>query len=123
MTLPITFNPFDPQYIADPHAFYARLRETAPVQRATLPDGQTVWLVNRHADVEAACAETRLVKDPRNARSPEDLARMPAHPEATRYIRAGMVNRDPPDHSRLRRLVAKAFTPRMVEQLRLGGWG
>ena len=46
VTLPTLFNPYDPQYIADPHAFYARLRGTAPVQRATLPDGQGVWLLS-----------------------------------------------------------------------------
>jgi cytochrome P450 len=115
---PTLFNPFDPQYIADPHAYYARLRKTAPVQRATLPDGQALWLLTGYADVEAAFADPRLVKDPRNARSPEELARMPVRPEATRYLRTNMLSRDPPDHSRLRRLVSKAFTPRMVEQLR-----
>lgn len=117
MVLP-QFNPFDPQYIADPHAYYARLRETAPVQPAALPDGQTVWLLTRYADVEAAFVDPRLVKDPRNARSPEELAQMPARPEATRYVRTNMLARDAPDHTRLRRLVSKAFTPRMVEQLR-----
>jgi cytochrome P450 len=118
VTVPTLFNPYDPQYIADPHAFYARLRGTAPVQRATLPDGQGVWLLTGYAEVEAAFADPRLVKDPRNARSPDDLARMPARPEETRYLRSNMLSRDPPDHTRLRRLVSKAFTPRMVEQLR-----
>src|SRR5262249_13929072 len=46
------------------------------------------------------------------------LAGLPARPEATRYLRSNMLSRDPPDHIRLRRLVTKAFTPRMVEQLR-----
>lgn len=117
MSLPL-FNPFDPRYVADPHAYYARLRETAPVQRSALPDGQTVWVLTRYADVEAAFADPRLVKDPRNALTPEQLARMPVRPEATRYSRTNMLSRDPPDHTRLRRLVLKAFTPRMVEQLR-----
>ena len=118
MTQPILFNPFDPAYVANPHAFYARLRETAPVQQATLPDGQELWLLTRYADVEAAFADPRLVKDPRNARSPEELARMPVRPEAMQYIQTIMLRRDPPDHTRLRRLVSKVFTPRMVEQLR-----
>jgi cytochrome P450 len=118
VSLPTLFNPFDPEYVADPHAFDTRLRETAPVQRATLPDGQAVWLLTRYADVEAAFADPRLVKDSRNARSPDELARMPVRPEATRYLRTNMLSRDPPDHTRLRRLVSKAFTPRMVEQLR-----
>ena len=118
MTLPTLFNPYDPQYIADPHAFFARLRETAPVQRATLPDGQAVWLLTGYADVEAAFADPRLVKDVRNARSLDELARLPAPSETIRYLRCHMLYRDPPDHTRLRRLVSKAFTPRMVEQLR-----
>jgi len=88
------------------------------VQRAALPDGQAVWLLTRYADVEAAFAHPRLVKDPRNALSPAELARVPARPEATRYTRTNMLVRDPPDHTRLRRLVSKAFTPRTVEQLR-----
>lgn len=117
MALPL-FNPFDPQYVADPHAYYARLRETAPVQRSVLPDGQTVWVLTRYADVEAAFADPRLVKDPRNALTPEQIARRPPLPETLRYIRANMLSRDPPDHTRLRRLVSKVFTPRMVEQLR-----
>jgi cytochrome P450 len=68
--------------------------------------------------VEAALTDPRLVKDLRLARSPEELARVPAVPEAMRYLRHQMLSRDPPDHTRLRRLVSKAFTPRMVEQLR-----
>ncbi|MBP3960953.1 cytochrome P450 [Gemmata sp. G18] len=117
MSLPL-FNPFDPRYVADPHTYYARLRQTAPVQRAVLPDGQAVWLLTRYADVEAVFTDPRMVKDPRSACSPEQLARMPIRPESTRYARTNMLSRDPPDHTRLRRLVSKAFTPRMVEQLR-----
>jgi cytochrome P450 len=118
VTLTTLFDPFDPQYVADPHAFFARLRATAPVQSATLRDGQVVWLLTGYAEAEAAFADPRLVKDPRNARSLEGLARMPVRPEAMQYLRANMLSRDPPDHIRLRRLVSKAFTPRMVEQLR-----
>jgi cytochrome P450 len=116
VALPTLFNPFDPQYVADPHAFYARLRQTAPVQRATLPDGQAVWLLTRYADVEAAFADPRLVKEPRNAYSPDEFARMPALPEETRYMRSNLLYRDPPDHTRLRRLVSKGNRSR-VESL------
>jgi cytochrome P450 len=116
--LPILFNPFDPCYIADPHAFFARLRKTAPVQSAVLSDGQAVWLVTGYAEVEAAFADSRIVKDLRNARTPDELARLPALTDTTRYLRSHLLYRDPPDHTRLRRLVSKAFTPPMVEQLR-----
>jgi cytochrome P450 len=116
--MPTLFNPFDPQYIADPHAYFARTRNSGPVQRATLPDGRVVWLLTGYAEVEAAFADPRLVKDPRHAYSPDELARMPALPEETRYMRSNLLYRDPPEHTRLRRLVSKAFTPRMIEQLR-----
>jgi cytochrome P450 len=118
VNVPTLFNPFDPEYIADPHAFYARLRKTGPVQRAILADGQAVWVIIGYAEVEAAFADPRLVKEARNARSPDELARMPALPAETRYMRSNMLYRDPPAHTRLRRLVSKAFTPRMIEQLR-----
>jgi cytochrome P450 len=118
VALATLFNPFDPQYIADPHAYFARMRNSGPVQRATLPDGRAVWLLTGYAEVEAAFADPRLVKEPRNAHSPDELARMPALPEETRYMRSNLLYRDPPDHTRLRRMVSKAFTPRMIEQLR-----
>ena len=64
VTLPTLFNPYEPQYIADPHAFFARLREVAPVQRARLPDGQVVWLLTGYADVEAASRRRDEVEKP-----------------------------------------------------------
>ena len=63
VTQSILFNPHDPQYVAAPHAFYARLRQSAPVSRATLPDGRAVWLVTAYAAAEAALGDPRLVKD------------------------------------------------------------
>jgi cytochrome P450 len=77
-----------------------------------------VWLLTGYAEVEAAFADTRLVKEPRHAHAPAELARLPALPEETRYMRSNLLYRDPPDHSRLRRMVSQAFTPRMIEQLR-----
>ena len=118
MSQTILFNPFDPQFIANPHAFYAWLRETAPIQHATLPNGQPLWLVTRYADVEAAFSDPRLVKEPERVRTPEALARMPIGPEVLQYLNYNMLARDPPDHTRLKRLVSKVFTPRMVEQMR-----
>jgi cytochrome P450 len=113
---PIPFNPYDPQYTSDPRAFFAPLRETAPVQPATLPDGQAVWLLTRYADVEAALTEPRLVKDPRLACSPEELARMPAHPEAMRYLSHQMLSRDPPDQA-LQQTAAEILVPREITAL------
>lgn len=118
MTHTILFNPFDPQFTANPYPFYAHLRETAPVQRAALPDGQVLWLMTRYADVEAAFFDPRLVKEPHHAQTPEQLAHMPMVPEVLQYLNRNMLSRDPPDHTRLKRLVSKVFTPRRVAQMR-----
>ncbi|MCX4751554.1 cytochrome P450 [Kitasatospora sp. NBC_01287] len=104
---------FDAALLADPHGGYARLRAAAPVHRTTTPDGAPVWLVTRYQDVRAALADPRLSLDKRTAGSSgEHGASMP--PE----LDAHLLNLDPPDHTRLRRLVATAFTPRTVEGLR-----
>ncbi|QMU70619.1 cytochrome P450 [Streptacidiphilus sp. P02-A3a] len=104
---------FDGDLLADPHGGYARLRQAGPVHRTTTPDGAPVWLVTRYPDVRAALADPRLSLDKRSARSGgEHGASMP--PE----LDAHLLNLDPPDHTRLRRLVAKAFTPRGIDRLR-----
>jgi cytochrome P450 len=99
--------------LADPHGGYAELRKAGPVHRTTTPDGAPVWLVTRYQEVRAALADPRLSLDKRTARSSgEHGSSMP--PE----LDAHLLNLDPPDHTRLRRLVSKAFTPRNVEALR-----
>lgn len=104
---------FDNILLTDPHASYARLREAAPVHFTTTPDGEPVWLVTRYSDVRAALADPRLLLNKANARtSNEYKSSMP--PE----LDAHLLNMDPPDHTRLRRLVSKAFTPRGIEDLR-----
>ncbi|WP_051967299.1 cytochrome P450 family protein [Kitasatospora mediocidica] len=104
---------FDPALLADPHGGYAALRRAGPVHRTSTPDGAPVWLVTRYQDVRAALADPRLSLDKRTAGgSGEHGASMP--PE----LDAHLLNLDPPDHTRIRRLVAKAFTPRAVEALR-----
>jgi len=104
---------FDGSLMADPHSAYARLREAGPVHRTTTPDGAPVWLVTRYDDVRAALADPRLSLDKANAHTTgRHQSSMP--PE----LDAHLLNMDPPDHTRLRRLVAKAFTPRRIEGLR-----
>ncbi|MGP3925086.1 cytochrome P450 family protein [Streptomyces sp. 8N616] len=104
---------FDDALLADPHAGYTLLRKAGPVHRTTTPDGAAVWLVTRYEDVRAALADPRLSLDKRNARS--GGAHGPSMPpELDRHL----LNLDPPDHTRLRRLVSRAFTQRRVEGLR-----
>jgi cytochrome P450 len=103
---------------ADTYATFARMREHDPVVCQPGIDGETpIWWVTRYDDAEAVLLDDeRFVRDPRLALSPEQLPA--ALPEFFRFIDSNMLNRDGDTHRRLRRLVSKAFTPRMVEQLR-----
>lgn len=107
-----------PVHKADPFPFYARLREEAPVFRVTLPDKQSAWLISRYDDVAAALVDPRLAKDKRNALSREQAAKQPWVPPLFRPLMENMLDLDPPRHARLRALVQKAFTPRLVERMR-----
>ncbi|WP_333746346.1 cytochrome P450 family protein [Streptomyces sp. IBSBF 2950] len=99
--------------ITRPYDVYRSLRTASPVHRIAGPDGQPAWLVTRYDDVRAALADPRLSLDKTNAR--EGNYRGLALPPA---LDANLLNMDPPDHTRLRRLVGRAFTTRRVEQLR-----
>ncbi len=107
-----------PAFKADPFPFYARLRAKAPVHPVTLPDGRTAWLVTRYDDVAAILKDERFAKDPLNALSPEQHARQPWMPAFFRPLTRNMLDVDAPDHTRLRGLVHKAFTPRLIEGMR-----
>src|SRR5262249_16332956 len=100
---------------ADPYPFYGHLRRNFPVQRVTLPDRRTAWLVTRYDDVSAVLKDPRFAKDKSNVLTREQLPWVPAF---FAPLEQNMLDRDPPDHTRLRLLVQKAFTPRLVEQMR-----
>jgi cytochrome P450 len=106
-----------PEHKANPYPFYARLRDEAPVYRVTLPDRQAAWLIARYADVAAAFKDDRLVKDRLNALTPEQAAKQPWVPGFFKPLTRNMLDLDVPDHTRLRGLVHKAFTPRLVERM------
>jgi cytochrome P450 len=99
-------------YYQDPVGFFARLRESRPVVPVWMPDFGRVWLITRYADVRAALADPRVVNQPSD--SPGGGASVPGTATGVHAL----LNTDPPDHTRLRRLVQKAFTPRRAAQLR-----
>jgi cytochrome P450 len=107
-----------PEFKANPYPFYAHLRSQAPVFRVTLPDKQTAWLVSRYDDVVTVLKDDRFAKDRLNALTPEQIARLPWMPRFARPLTRNMLDLDPPEQTRLRALVQKAFTPRLVEQMR-----
>jgi cytochrome P450 PksS len=98
---------------ADPYPFYARLRREAPVYRVSL-DRQPVWLVTRYDDVAAVLKDERFAKHASSVMSPEQLARQPWVPGPLKPLSRSMLDLDAPDHTRLRALVSRAFTPRLV---------
>jgi cytochrome P450 len=99
--------------LTDPYEVYERLRTAAPVHPIRGTDGLPAWLVTRYDDVRAALNDPRLSLDKKHAR--EGHYRGLSLPPA---LDANLLNMDPPDHTRLRRLVGRAFTPRRTEALR-----
>jgi pimeloyl-[acyl-carrier protein] synthase len=112
----LEFNPFLPEVHEDPYPLYHRLRATDPVHRSPLG----FWVLTRHADVLAVLRDPRMSRDPRRS---ERVALLRATAEVDELLAAeeaapSMLFVDPPDHTRLRTLVNKAFTPAAVERLR-----
>ena len=106
------------RFKADPYPFYARLRAEAPVWRTTLPDKRTAWLVTRYDDVAEVLKDDTFAKDKLNAMDLEQRSKTPWVPGFLRPLERNMLDLDDPDHARLRSLVSKAFTPRLLERLR-----
>jgi cytochrome P450 len=94
-------------YYQDPVGFFARLRDSWPVAPVRMPAYGRAWIVTRYADVRTVLTDPRLAKDvhrwPGGGRS---------RPSEATGVCAHMLHADPPDHTRLRRLVQKVFTPR-----------
>jgi cytochrome P450 len=111
------FDPWDPAFVADPYPAYAELRARGRVHRYE-PTGQ--WLVPHHADVSALLRDRRLGRTYLHRFTHEEFGRTPPPPEHEPFHTLndhGMLDLEPPDHTRIRRLVSKAFTPRTVERL------
>ena len=116
--LTLGFDPADPMFIADPSPVYRRLRDEYPI--LWNPDtGQ--WLISRHAEVNRLLRDRRLGRTYLHQASHAEMGRPepPAwHAPFHELNDAGMLDLEPPDHTRLRRLVLRAFTPRTVEAMR-----
>ena len=112
---PPVFDPFAPGFTDDPYPQYAALRTGAPAGRHPLG----FFLLTRYEDVSGLLRASMSVED-RNITDRQliELREQVYGEEAPRRGGISMLDRDPPDHTRLRRLVSKAFTPRAVEALR-----
>lgn len=106
---------FTDDYWREPFTVLGAVRAQAPVREVELPEGGSAWLVTRYADARAVLADPRFVKDVRNTLDPEQRAGFPGVPSPGGEM---MLLNDPPVHTRLRKLVVKAFTVRRVAALR-----
>jgi cytochrome P450 enzyme len=107
---PLTFNPTDPAYLADPYPTHRRLRNEAPVYWW---ERSHMWLLSRYADVEATLKDPRFSTDIRSWRYYQQQSGMPA--SIVEIRERGLLTVSPGDHTRIRKLVAPSFTPRAAE--------
>ena len=107
------FNPLSPDFIANPYPFYDRLRETDPMHLTPLG----FYVASRHADIATILRDKRFGKDfagRMSRRHGPEILDEPVY----RSMRHWMLQQDPPDHTRLRGLVVRAFTARRVDDMR-----
>jgi len=113
-----SFNLFDPEFLFDPFPIYDLMRESAPVYWF---EPARLWYATRHDDVENALKDARRFS---SRRTQNIIDSQVSEPESDRYepltrtLSNWMVLKDPPEHTRSRAVVAKAFTSRAVEQMR-----
>ncbi|MDY0815389.1 cytochrome P450 [Kitasatospora purpeofusca] len=118
MTTTVKFDPWSAAFVAHPYDAYAELRAQGP---ATYFEATDQWLVPRYADVGALLRDRRLGRTYTHRFSHQEFGRPgpdPAHEPFHTLNDNGLLDLEAPDHTRIRRLVSKAFTPRMVESLR-----
>ena len=115
MTEPVTYNPFEPGFTDNPYPQYAAMRASDPVHLTPLE----FWVLFNYEDIARFLKDPTLSVEDANA-SPTAFDQMILDAVGDRAQRGShsMLNLDPPDHTRLRKLVTKAFTPRVVESLR-----
>ncbi|HET7031309.1 MAG TPA: cytochrome P450 [Candidatus Limnocylindrales bacterium] len=112
------YDPWSAAFVADPYPALGRLRDEAPV---VFDERTSQWLVSRHADVNAALRDRRLGRRYTHVASHAEWGRTPPPLDQAAFwdlLDVQLIDMEPPDHTRLRRLVTKAFTPRTVEALR-----
>jgi cytochrome P450 len=112
------FDPADPDFLEDPYPTLDRLRESA---RVFYDEQRERWFVTRHEDVRACLRDRRLGRNFRQVMSPEEIGVPELDPRWSAFWateRWSLLWLEPPDHTRIRKLVAAAFTPRSVEALR-----
>ena len=112
------FRPDDPEFLDDPYPVLSALREATPVFRNEVT-GQ--WMLTRFSDVHETLRDRRLGRSYSHLYSHEELGREEPDQRWASFLqheRWSLLCLEPPDHTRIRRLVSKVFTPRAVAELR-----
>jgi len=107
-------------FIQNPYPFFQHFREHSPIERATMPSGETAWMIFSYDIAMDALKEERFIRDYTKLtteENDEEIAQKAKTPHLTSMFMRHMLKVDPPDHRRLRSLAQKAFTPRMVANL------
>ncbi|MCH8849437.1 MAG: cytochrome P450 [Chloroflexi bacterium] len=113
----VEYNPWSPEAVANPYPMFKQLREQNPIQRMEVLDG---WVLTRYDDVVRVLKDSRFSADRRNARTPLMAEALKAQEEMGPVANTQtMLSADPPEHTRLRGLVSKAFTPKVVDNMRV----
>lgn len=115
---PSEINLGDPEFKSNPYPTYRRLREEAPVHRVRFGRWFRSWLVTRYQDVVLILKDDRFTKDPQTAKRTGASGTEMRLLRITAPISRNLLTLDPPDHTRLRALVQKAFTASLVENMR-----
>ena len=118
LTETLDFDPGAPGFLRDPYPELNRVRESA---RVFYDADRARWFVTRHEDVRSCLRDKRLGRNFRHVLSPQEIGVPPLDPRWQAFWdseRWSLLWLEPPDHTRLRKLVAAAFTPRSVESLR-----
>ncbi len=108
---------FSPEFRRDPYPTYRLLRDEMPVYPSTSEKGLEMWLVTRYDDALTLLKDDRLIKNRMSLLPPEMVAALDI-PDVVKPMMRNMLDLDAPDHTRLRALVHKAFTPALVERMR-----
>jgi cytochrome P450 len=114
----LDFDPSDPGFLSDPYPVLNRVRERA---RVFYDAARERWFVTRHEDVRSCLRDKRLGRNFRHVMAPEEIGVPSLDPRWQAFWdveRWSLLWLEPPDHTRIRKLVAAAFTPRSVEALR-----
>ncbi|MCS4304856.1 cytochrome P450 [Chryseobacterium sp. BIGb0232] len=105
----------NPEFIQNPFPVYAYMRETSPIKKVSFGNGQAFWMVTKYEDAIQIFRNPIFVKDIRKVTPQEGKE---SAMNNSMLFSHHLLNMDPPEHTKMKRLIQKAFTPKLVEKMR-----